>query len=228
MISNSEERRRLETMDRVVIERHQLSKLNDLLRTILPLNEFYSAKFGHASLRLDSLNELADLPFTNKEEILPRAPHASCPANLTFPPEAYIRFHQTSGTRGRPLPVFDTADDWQWWINGWQHVLDVADITHRDRAMLAFSFGPFIGFWSAFDALVARGAMVAPGGGMSSLARIDLMERLQTTALFCTPTYALHLAEVANENQIALEHLPIEKRNRFQVSIKVSGVSCQE
>ena len=46
---------------------------------------------------------------------------------------------------------------------------------------------------------------------MSSLARIDLMERLQTTALYCTPTYALHLAEVAHQNQIALDHLPIEK-----------------
>ena len=82
---------------------------------------------------------------------------------------------ETSGTHGRPLAVLDTPDDWQWWIDCWQFVLDAAEMTPSDRALLAFSFGPFIGFWSAFDALVARGALAIPGGGMSSLARIELL-----------------------------------------------------
>ena len=49
--------------------------------------------------------------------------------------------------------------DWQWWLESWQYVLDAADIGPGDRVVLAFSFGPYIGFWSAHDALVARGAM---------------------------------------------------------------------
>lgn len=185
-------------------------RFNELLATILPDNAFYSEKLGTVRA-LETLADLASLPFTTKDELLPTGEPPLVPRNLTHSLEHYVRFHQTSGTRGRPLPVFDTASDWQWWTNCWQFVLDAAGITSADRAMLAFSFGPFIGFWSAFDALTHRGVMVAPGGGMSSLARIDLMERLQTTALFCTPTYALHLAEVATEHQIALEHLPVEK-----------------
>ena len=107
--------------------------------------------------------------------------------------------------------MLDTPDDWQWWIDGWQFVLDAAEMTPSDRALLAFSFGPFIGFWSAFDAIVARGALAIPGGGMGSLARIELLRTTKATALFCTPTYALRLAEVAAENKIDLRHLSVEK-----------------
>jgi phenylacetate-CoA ligase len=77
--------------------------------------------------------------------------------------------------------------------------------------MLAFSFGPFIGFWTAHDALAARGVLVIPGGGMSSRARLDLIERTETTALFCTPTYALHLVEVAAECKFNLARCSVER-----------------
>jgi phenylacetate-CoA ligase len=107
--------------------------------------------------------------------------------------------------------VPDTADDWQWWVDCWQFVLDAAQITPSDRVMLAFSFGPFIGFWSAFDAVIDRGAMAIPGGGMNSMARLELIERSEATALFCTPTYALHLAEVAGKHHVKLAKLPIER-----------------
>jgi phenylacetate-CoA ligase len=76
---------------------------------------------------------------------------------------------------------------------------------------LAFSFGPFIGFWSAFDALVARGALVIPGGGLNSLGRIELIRSIGATTLLCTPTYALHLAEVAAQHNIPLVQSPIDK-----------------
>ncbi|MCO6046465.1 phenylacetate--CoA ligase family protein [Aeoliella sp. ICT_H6.2] len=210
-ITTPEQRRQLESLDRPALEAFQLDRFNALLQRILPANEFYAQKLAGSPQQLESLAELAQLPFTVKDELLPTSEQPPQPKNLTYPLEAYVRFHQTSGTRGRPLPVFDTAEDWEWWLEGWQYVLDSAGITADDRAMLAFSFGPFIGFWTAFDSLVARGTLVAPGGGMSTLQRIDVMERLQTTALFCTPTYALHLAEVAEKNQIDLKHLPVKK-----------------
>jgi phenylacetate-CoA ligase len=74
---------------------------------------------------------------------------------------------------------------------------------------MAFSFGPFTGFWSAFDAGIARGCLVIPGGGMTSLARLELMRTSQVTVLFCTPSYALRLAEVAAEHQIRLDQLSL-------------------
>jgi len=109
------------------------------------------------------------------------------------------------------MVVLDTADDWQWWIDSWQFVLDAADLKPSDRAMMAFSFGPFIGFWSAYDAAVARGLLVVPGGGMNTLARLELLRTSEATVVFCTPTYALHVAEVAAEHQIDVAALAVRK-----------------
>jgi phenylacetate-CoA ligase len=123
-------------------------------------------------------------------------------ANLTWPVEKYVRFHQTSGTQGRPMPVLDTAEDWEWWLQTWQYVLDAAEITPDDRVLFPFSFGPFIGFWSAFEACLARGCLVIPSGGMKTLARLELIRTSRATAFFCTPSYTMRMAEVAFDNQI--------------------------
>ena len=215
----NDERRQFVAIDRPALQACQLEKFNQLLSQILPANSFYAEKLAHqaclSSGQLESLDQLVELPFTTKEELLPKE-HPSGqgvpgPVNTTFAADRYVRFHQTSGSRGQPLPIYDTASDWKWWVGCWQYVLDAAGVTASDRAMMAFSFGPFIGFWSAFDAVVARGAMALPGGGLSSLARLDLIDRLQTTLLFCTPTYALRLAEVAAEHQIALGESSVKK-----------------
>ncbi len=209
--TSAADRRRMESLDREALAKHQLAKLNDLLASILPANQFYASKLAACPQQFDSLDQLTELPLTEKEELIREGTGNPSPANLTWPIERYLRYHQTSGTRGRPLPVYDTATDWQWWIDGWQYVLDAAEISSQDRALLAFSFGPFIGFWTAHDALIQRGTLSIPGGGMNSLARLDLIKRTGTTALFCTPTYALHLAEVADENKINLAHFEVRK-----------------
>ncbi len=209
--SDSANRRHFEALDRAALAAHQLSRLNDLLATILPDNTFYLEKLANAPRRLEHLDQLSELPLTTKEELHSGDPTNHWPANLTWPVEQYVHYHQTSGTRGRPLSVCDTATDWQWWVDSWQYVLDAAGITSADRALLAFSFGPFIGFWTAYDALVSRGSMAIPGGGMNTLARLDILKRTGTTALFCTPTYALHLVEVAEEHNINLAHFDVRK-----------------
>jgi phenylacetate-CoA ligase len=205
-----DQRRDLEMLGRRTLEQLQLEKLNRLLAAVLASNKFYIRKLAGCPCGLANLEELAKLPFTMKDELRPEG-GGSFAANLTYPVEAYSRCHETSGTHGRPLVCLDTPTDWQWWVDGWQFVLDAAEMTPSDRTLLAFSFGPFIGFWSAFDAIVARGALAIPGGGLSSLARIELLRTTQATALFCTPTYALRLAEVAAERKIDLAQLPVER-----------------
>jgi phenylacetate-CoA ligase len=211
MPTTSADRRQLELLDRAALERRQLERLNQLLQEVLPDNRFYAAKFAGVKLPLASLEQLAELPLTTKDELIGDGSRHALPANLTWPLERYVRFHQTSGTHGRPLAVYDTADDWRWWMEVWQYVLDAAEVTAADRALLAFSFGPFIGFWSAHDALVARGAMVVPGGGLSSRARLELIERTGASVLFCTPSYALRLAETAQEHGVDLAATSIGK-----------------
>lgn len=210
--TTAEERRHLQSLSRGELAAYQLERLNAQFAAILPANKFYSAKLANYPREFTALEQLAELPFTNKDELSAQVGAPLEAANLTWPTERYVRFHQTSGTRGRPLPVLDTLDDWQWWIDGWQYVLDAAEVTSADRAVLAFSFGPFIGFWSAHDALVDRGAMVIPGGGIHTLGRLDLLQRTEATVLLCTPTYALHLAEVAQEHKIDLAaHCRVKK-----------------
>ncbi len=206
-----EKRRRLEGLNSESLSQHQLARLNSLLDAILPQNHFYAEKLGNAKLPLESLDALSTLPYTFKEELITTPEAGDLAANLTYPAENYIRYHRTSGTHGRPMVVLDTEDDWRWWLESWQFVLDAAGMEEHDRALMAFSFGPFIGFWSANDAVSARGAMVIPGGGLSSLARLELMRTASATVLFCTPTYALHLAEVATENRIDIKSLPIRR-----------------
>ena len=197
----------VQTLSREALECLQLEKLNQLLSTILPTNRFYQEKLGACS-GLTALSQLQDLPFTTKAELLAEDSFAN---NLTWEKEHYVRFHRTSGTKGNPMAVLDTAEDWQWWMQVWQYVLDAADVTAKDRAFLAFSFGPFIGFWSAHDALVARGVMSIPGGGLSTRSRLDLISSSQPTILFCTPTYALRMAEVAVEHGIDLTNSSVKR-----------------
>jgi phenylacetate-CoA ligase len=93
----------------------------------------------------------------------------------------------------------------------WQFVLDSAEIGPEDRSFLAFSFGPFVGFWSAFDALIARGSLAIPGGGMNTLQRLEMIRTSRTTVVFCTPSYALHMAEVAADNQIDVAAMDVRR-----------------
>jgi len=186
----------------------KLERLRGLVQAILPQNRFYAVKLARVSHELPSLAALAQWPFTFKEELVEAAASGE-PGNLTWSPDRYVRFHQTSGTHGRPLPVFDTADDWAWWMACWEAILDRGGVQPGDRVLVASSFGPYAGFWSCFDAVLMRQAMAIPTGGMTTLARLEMARSLGATVLVATPSYALHLAEVAAEHKLHLEHLPI-------------------
>jgi phenylacetate-CoA ligase len=188
----------------------QLARLNALLTAVLPTNRFYAQKYAGLKLPLTSFAQFSELPTTTKEE-LDQAIAGDPAINLTYPIEDYVRVHRTSGTTGRPIYVYDTAADWRWWKEVWQYVLDAANVRASDRALMAFSFGPFIGFWSAADALLHRGAQVIPTGGLSTSARLEMMQDCGATVVCCTPTYALRLAEVARTEQLDLRQCSVEK-----------------
>jgi phenylacetate-CoA ligase len=187
-----------------VIASRQLRRLNELLAALLPQNAFYARKFGAIDPPI-TWDGFRRLPLTTKAELV--ADQASAPSLgtiATYPAERYTMYHQTSGTTGRPLAVLDTPESWGWWAECWRYVYAAAGVTPRDRIFFAFSFGPFIGFWSAHEAARRLGAMVIPGGGLDSKARLEFLLRTQATVILCTPTYALHLAEVAREHGLTI------------------------
>jgi phenylacetate-CoA ligase len=193
---------------RAAIEASQFEQLRNLLRTILPANSFYTRKFSGAGVSADikSLDDFrARVPFTTKEELAAdQRDHPPFGTNFTFPFERYTRCHQTSGTAGAPLRWFDDPESWRWMVGNWKQVFEAAGVTSADRVLFAFSFGPFIGFWLAFEAAAEIGCICLPGGGMSSAARLRLMMDCGATVVCCTPSYALRLAGVAGEEKLKI------------------------
>jgi phenylacetate-CoA ligase len=175
-------------------------RLADLLQAVLPANRFYARKF--AGLPLDDWSRL---PFTTKGELLAeQADHPPYGELLTGPLERYTRLHQTSGTKGPPLRWLDTPESWQWMLGCWRKMYALAGITPGDRLFFPFSFGPFLGFWTGFEAAIQMGCLCLAAGGLSSGARLRLMLDNRVTVVLCTPTYALHLAQFAQDNGVRL------------------------
>ena len=203
----------VETMPRKALEALQIEKLCSMLEQIYGRNRFYTDKLDAAGIHPDSIQTLDDLkrlPLTEKSELI-QAQSDALPfgSNTTFEESAYSRFHQTSGTTGTPLRVLDTPESWDWWGRCWGHVLAGAGLTENDRMFVPFSFGPFIGFWAAVEGAQKINALMIPGGGRDSLQRLHLMKELGSTAMCCTPTYALRLAEVAQESGFDLSEIPL-------------------
>lgn len=203
----------LETMPPKAIEALQIEKFRSMFKKIYGHNRFYTEKFDSAGIdheAIQNVNDMAQIPLTNKEELI-KAQQDKPPfgSNATFPESAYSRFHQTSGTTGKPLRVLDTPESWDWWGRCWGFVLTGAGLTENDRLFVPFSFGPFIGFWAALEGARIINTMMIPGGGRNSLERLHLMKELGVTAICCTPTYALRLAEVAQEAEFDLNEIPL-------------------
>ncbi|QBD77851.1 phenylacetate--CoA ligase family protein [Ktedonosporobacter rubrisoli] len=195
----------LETASRSDIVAHQLSRLQQGFSRIFPQNRFYQSKLEHTATALNSLEDFSQLPFTNKRELLAdQAAHPPFGSNLTYLPEEYICQHQTSGTTGKPLKILDTRESWDWWAECWASIYRAAGVSSKDVIFIAFNFGPFIGFWAAHEGSKHLGALTVPGGGMDSLQRLHIIQETRATVLVCTPSYALRLAEVAQEHGIDL------------------------
>lgn len=198
----------LEEAPRERLRAHQWTRLQAVLAVTGERNAFYRRKWGGATCM--SWDDFGNLPLTTKAELVAdQEAHPPFGTNLAAPLEDFVRVHQTSGTTGRPLRWLDTAESWAWWRRCWLAVYAAAGVASSDRLFFAFSFGPFIGFWSAFDAARDAGVLAISGGGQTTEERIHLLHELGATGLVCTPTYALRLASVARQIGVALDRGPL-------------------
>jgi phenylacetate-CoA ligase len=180
----------------------RLRRLNALLGLVVEDNPFQRERLERL-VPLERLGDLARLPFTTKDDLVAdQCAHKPFGTNLTYPLERYTHLHQTSGTTGTTLRVLDTPEDWAWWRRNLGIVFRTAGVGPDDRVALAYSFGPYIQFWASYEGAQDVGAMVIALGGMDSLQRLVTMRDYGATALLCTPTYAVHLARVAEQNDL--------------------------
>jgi len=205
---------RLETLPPDRLREHQWRRFRALAAEIFPANPFLRRKWQAAGMRrvedLDGWDAFRRLPFTAKPELA--EDQAATPpfgTNLTYPLARYVRVHQTSGTTGAPIRWLETPESWAWWARCWEAVFRGAGVTAEDRVFFPFSFGLFVGFWAGFEGARALGALAIPGGGQDSPTRLHTMEALGATVLVSTPSYALHLIEVARERGLDLAKCPV-------------------
>jgi phenylacetate-CoA ligase len=184
--------------------KQQWKKLQHLLKQVMETNAFYRMRlpldFSPKSLEAF----VKECPLMTKEDLVRnRQMQPPYGTNLTWPLARYTRFSQTSGTTGKPLAWLDTPEDWGKMLEAWQLVFQHSGVeAGRDRIFFAFSFGPFLGFWTAYEAAVSMGFFCAPGGSLSTTARLQLLNEHEITVLCGTPTYAIRLGEAREELQV--------------------------
>lgn len=197
----------VERMDRDQILERQWNRLRELLARA-ESNLFWNKKWGAAGVgprELRSLDDLRLLPFTTKQELA--ADQLAHPPYGTFQGKsglAFTRMHQTSGTTGAPLRWLDTAESWAWMLSCWEQNYRMVEIRPDDRFCFPFSFGPFLGFWAAFEGAQKQGCFSLAAGGISSSARLKLIMENRITVVCCTPTYAMRLLDTAKAEGIDL------------------------
>ena len=199
---------RLERASRTDMTRLQTRRLRAQLVHAASCSPFYKRKLKAAGVKPAAVRALADLrtlPFTTKDELkenqAARPPWGDV---LAVPLADVLRIHMTSATTGRPLAFLDTPDDWYGFYHSYARALHAFGVRRSDMVMAAFSYGPWIGYWSGFYAAQDLGCLVFPVGGLSTDQRIDALLNYPITVLGCTPSYALFLAEAATRKGVDL------------------------
>jgi len=197
---------KVETASRDEMAMLQFQKLEILLKKVYTSNPFYRNKFKNLGItpsEIRSIDDLHKLPFTTKREFEEdQEKHPPFGTNLTEPLENYVQYHQTSGSTGKPIKFLDTKESWEWRGRVACYVLKGAGVKRGDRILFPFNFGPYTAFWVIYEGAYQLGILIIPTGGWNSLQRLECIIENKATVIPTTPTYALGLADTANEHQI--------------------------
>ncbi len=158
---------------------------------------FWSERLKDISPEISPLKQLAQVPLLSKGDLL--AEQAKYPPYgrlFSTTENGLSRYTQTSGTSGQTLRWLDDGASWRAMLECWAMCFELAGVHSSDRLFFPFSFGPFLGFWTAFEAATRMGILSIPGGGLSSEARLRMAFEVDATVLLGTPSYLIHLGEM--------------------------------
>lgn len=195
-----------ETMPREALEAIQLRRLQDTLQRVYATVPFYRQKFqevGVTPLDIKTLDDLRRLPFTYKQDLRDNYPYGM----FAVPMEVVVRIHASSGTTGKPTVVGYTARDIAMWAELMARALTAGGASRGDIIHNAYGYGLFTGGLGIHYGAERLGASVIPISGGNTKRQIMIMKDFAPTILTCTPSYALHLAEVAQEVGVDFKEL---------------------
>ena len=198
----------MECMDRESMKKLQLERLQKTVKTCYEKVPFYRKKFDKMGIKpedIKSLEDITKLPFTTKYDLRDEYPFGL----NAVPMDQIVRVHASSGTTGKPVVGTYTKNDIDNWAEGAARVLAVGDVGPGDVVQVSYGYGLFTGGLGAHDAAGKLGAVQLPTSAGNSEKQIMLMKDFGSTALCCTPSYALHLCEVMEKMGIKKEDLKL-------------------
>ena len=198
-----------ECMSKEDLEQLQLEMLQSTLSRVYMNVPFYKRKFDELQIDPDdfrSLDDLKKLPFTTKEDLRNSYPYGM----FAVPLREVVRVQASSGTTGMPTVVGYTKNDIKNWSNLVARVLTAGGVTQNDIVQIAFDYGLFTGAFGLHYGAERIGASVIPVSSGNTRQQVKLMQDFRTTALICTPTFALSIAETIAEMGINVNSLSLK------------------
>lgn len=213
----------------------QERKLRRLVENAFEYSNFYKKRFGSTGVSPSDIRRLDDiqkLPFTYKTDLRDTYPTGM----FAVPQSQIVRFHVSSGTTGVPTVVGYTANDIDVWTTCLARSLTACGLGRGDVVQVAYGYGLFTGGLGLHYGVEEIGATVLPIGAGTTTRQISLMKDLGTTAIACTPSYLLHIGEVAESMNIDIasqtrlragilgaEPWSLESRKRIEQSIGIKA-----
>ena len=183
-----------ECMSRDELEQLQLERLQSTMNRVHKNVTHYQKRFNELGVipeDMQSLSDLTRLPFTTKEDLRLNYPYGM----FAVPLREVVRIHSSSGTTSKPIVVGYTKNDIRMWSNLAARFMTAAGVTHDDVVQIAFHYGLFTGAFGLHYGAETIGASVIPTSTGNTEKQIMIMQDYRTTALVCTPGYAIVLAE---------------------------------
>ncbi len=198
----------IEAMPRPELEKLQVERLRRTVERVCRNVPFYREKMSQAGIKpedIKSVGDLARLPFTTKQDL-----RDNYPFNLfAAPKDEVVRVHASSGTTGKMTVVGYTKNDINTWAEVMARTMGCGEVTNKDTVQVAYGYGLFTGGLGAHYGAEKIGATVIPISGGNTKRQLQIMVDFGSTAIACTPSYSLFLAETAAEEGIDLRKLPI-------------------
>lgn len=199
-----------ECMDREELEQLQLERLQSTIHRVYMNVPFYRKRFDALGINPDDFERLEDirkLPFTTKDDLRDNYPYGL----FAVPLREVVRIHASSGTTGMSTVVGYTRNDLKTWSDLVARILVAGGITKDDVIQIAFNYGLFTGAFGLHYGAEKVGASVIPISSGNTKRQIKIMQDFKTTALVCTPSYALLIADTIfelgiNPNSLTLKY----------------------
>lgn len=200
--------REQECMDREALAQLQLERLQATLTRVARNVPFYKKIFDDIRFDPDAfldLSQLAALPFTTKADLRDNYPYGL----FAVPLREVVRLHASSGTTGKAVVVGYTKNDLSRWADLVARIMTMAGLTRDDVLQIAFGYSLFTGGFGMHDGAQRLGASVIPASSGHTARQIQIIQDYRTTALACTPSYALHLADAMEASGVNVNALSL-------------------